>query len=69
NHCIGLSDALQEGTWVWHPSLEGITYTGWTGNEPGGGTGENCVVINTGDLGWHDYNCNTLFSFICEREV
>ena len=41
----------------------------WNRAEPNGGFDENCVQMETdlfGNRGFNDFDCNQLFTFICE---
>nr|XP_055063092.1 CD209 antigen-like protein C [Misgurnus anguillicaudatus] len=61
---IGLTDSDVEGRWKW---VDGSTLNTsfWRYNEPGGHTGENCVLFYSS--GWADYSCTRVFKWICER--
>jgi hypothetical protein len=54
NLWIGLSDAAQEGAWLW-VSGEPATYFDWGPGEPNGGRNENYAVLNAaGTQKWDD---------------
>ena len=66
---IGLSDAAEEGRFVWSDGTEGteVTHTNWTN----GGNGDNddtkdCVYLQHG--AWHVGNCNDNLYQICEQQ-
>ena len=66
NTWIGLNDIATETTFVWEHG-DTHTYRNWGPNEPGGGTGENCVVLYS-DYGgkFDDAGCSYNFAYICE---
>jgi len=43
------TDAAQEGVWV-DTAGDEIPYSGWTVNEPNGGSGENCKAIEASEV-------------------
>ena len=45
---LGLSDAHQEGTWVWQTSLAEALYTNWFPQNPHIDTKRNCAQISMG---------------------
>lgn len=42
-------------------------YSNWDKEEPGGGTIENCVGLQTKGRKWHDYLCTNKFSYACKK--
>lgn len=58
------------GRWRWiRVSSSGLTsrYSNWDKREPGGGTIENCVGLQTKGRKWHDYLCTNKFSYVCKK--
>lgn len=58
------------GRWRWiRVSSSGLTsrYSNWDKREPGGGTIENCVGLQTKGRKWHDYLCTNKFSYACKK--
>lgn len=76
DYWIGLSDASEEGSWVWMSSqtpLAATYYTNWFRNEPTrfiDGEPENCVEIYP-HLGgtWNDAPCTEIHNYICEKSL
>lgn len=65
---IGVTDEESEGLWYWEHSRNAHNFTNkWWPGEPGGGTGENCAILDQSNLFWHDYPCDHLFGFVCEK--
>ncbi|XP_062611628.1 C-type lectin domain family 4 member M-like isoform X5 [Saccostrea cucullata] len=64
---IGLTDILNQGSFVLISTGSKPTYTNWHKNEPNNsGNVEHCVEKwNTG-LKWNDKRCDTRRSFVCE---
>ena len=66
---IGLFRNKVTGNWTWS---DGNSFTKsrqpqqWATGQPNDDN-ENCACIDTGDNGWHDYNCTSLFSSVCKR--
>jgi hypothetical protein len=62
---VGLSDAKEEGQWLWD-SQEPLTYTNWGSGEPGGKSSENFCALNWwGTSAWNDAdNFARLFGII-----
>jgi len=52
------SDALEEGVWRTSDG-EVMTYLGWTGSEPNGGSNANCRNTRAGDV--NDSACSDVF--------
>ncbi|XP_070569367.1 perlucin-like protein [Ptychodera flava] len=65
---IGLSDAAEEGNWVWVDN-SGISYTNWSDGEPNNSGGdENCAhILDNKDGKWNDSHCSDLRGFVCEK--
>jgi len=62
---IGLSDATEEGKWIWDDGSD-LDFTFWRGGEPNDWGGrEDCVHIRANQR-WNDINCNNKAAFICE---
>ncbi|KAM3845314.1 uncharacterized protein M6D78_003065 isoform 2-T2 [Vipera latastei] len=63
---IGLTDQVLEGDWKWVDGTHiepGNSY--WHQNEPNGGKGENCALMQNSL--WYDHECKENFHWICER--
>ena len=62
----GLSDANDEGDWVW---LDGFPtyYSNWDAGQPDHGSNENCLEVSAGM--WGDTSCgtNSQTGYICQR--
>ncbi len=66
---FGLTDAAQEGVWVWDDGSD-LVYSNWHAGEPNdAGGGEDCVQFNRfhPDRTWNDEPCSSSFRFICEN--
>ena len=61
---IGLTDKEEEGKWVWSDGSNNV-WKNWRGNEPNGGTAENCVVISHDGKGI-DVSCSKPRFFVCK---
>ena len=62
---IALTDAASEGAWRTSSGAP-APYVSFGGNEPNGGPGENCAVIDTGLLGgFRDDDCNDDHAALC----
>ncbi|KAK3106703.1 hypothetical protein FSP39_025522, partial [Pinctada imbricata] len=65
---IGVGDFIAEGKWLTFPNARYAKFVNWGGNEPNGGTGENCALMASGyDYRWADYSCSNVYKFICEK--
>ena len=69
---LGMSDAENEGHWIWLADGSEVTYTHWNGGEPNGGKRENFGMIYK--LGkWNDCNTKTTRHFdkyyICKKSL
>ena len=51
---LGMSDAKEEGHWVWLADGTDVTYTHWDAGEPNGGTSENYGMIWETVGTWND---------------
>ena len=62
---IGLSDALEEGTWVWSDGSP-LDYVNWVANHPTTDPTKYCVLLhNTGDVwGMQEFDCNSMTAFV-----
>ena len=57
---IGLSDAEEEGTYVWATSGDPMTYENWAPGQPIGGTSYNCAWMGTsGSWEWTNSDCGS----------
>ena len=65
---IGLTDEMEEGTFVW---IDGTTpaFGKWSPNEPNGGTSENAAQIYPGTGEWNDFGATEPLRFIVEVPV
>ena len=61
---IGLTDKEEEGKWVWSDGSNNV-WQNWRGQEPNGGTEENCVAISH-DGKWIDDGCFRPRFFVCK---
>lgn len=54
---------------MWEHSGDKLVFDNWdpAGNQPSGGTAENCLGIGTDEGLWHDFACNRSFHIICEK--
>ncbi len=65
---IGLSDAAQEGTFVW-TSGAGARFTSWAPGQPDdSGGGEDCATLTLGDGKWFDANCGKALPYLCSPQ-
>lgn len=64
---IGLTDVVDDGQYVFPSSGLTSRYSNWDKGEPGGGTIENCVGLQTKGRKWHDYLCTNKFSYACKK--
>ncbi|XP_024116211.2 galactose-specific lectin nattectin [Oryzias melastigma] len=64
---IGLSDAQQEGGWLWSDGSK-FTFQAWYTGEPSNYYGkEHCGGTNYGSTKkWNDYPCTNKYSFVCK---
>lgn len=67
---IGLTDIVEEDTFVWISSGKTATYTNWGTIQPNNRYGnENCVVFRNEPgyvMTWTDDPCTDLNNYICE---
>ena len=80
---LGMTDRVEEGTWVWESDGTPVTWFKWWGNyhpnEPDGGSAENCAFMFSIGYGpWLDYNCSkprhkprqgARNSLVCQRNI
>ena len=52
------------GSYKWVDGAS-ASYTMWCGNEPNGGSTENCAVVST--CGWIDESCSKSMKYICQK--
>ena len=62
---MGLSDREVEGEFLWSSDFAQGGYERWSGTEPSGGAGEDCVLVTGGT--WTDNPCDVDHGFMCER--
>jgi hypothetical protein len=62
---MGLSDRETEGEFLWSSDFAQGGYDRWSGTEPSGGPGEDCVLVTDGT--WTDNACDIDHGFMCER--
>ena len=64
------TDAQSEGLWTWG-GTEALTFAKWRTGEPnngGGGTPENCMIMQSNQGGvWDDRPCTQQLSYLCQR--
>ena len=69
---LGMSEAENEGHWIWLADGSDVTYTRWDWGEPNGGEMENCGMIYKFGK-WNDCNpgnkfCDHLY-YICKKSL
>ena len=68
---IGLSDVMEEGSWVWMISntpIESGVYTNWSPGQPDNiQNDENCAEIWPTNGQWNDGQCHVPHHYICEK--
>jgi hypothetical protein len=64
---IGLSDAAEEGTWVWS-SGEPVSYTNWASGEPNSGSSYDYALVHSDDGLWYDEYYNRSYAGVAELE-
>ena len=62
---MGLSDRETEGEFLWSSDFAQGGYDRWSGTEPSGGPGQDCVLVTGGE--WSDNPCDLDRGFMCER--
>ncbi|HEY5939060.1 MAG TPA: C-type lectin domain-containing protein [Kofleriaceae bacterium] len=64
---IGITDEVEEGTWM---TLEGVpaTFLPWQPGQPDGGVGENCARLDDGLDQLEDRACTDTRDYSCECE-
>ncbi|XP_065450735.1 C-type lectin lectoxin-Enh4-like [Chrysemys picta bellii] len=68
---IGLFDFEHDQSWRWSDDSS-FNFRAWDKGQPNNVAGdEHCTVLfyDTGFPKWHDYPCDTKFSFICKRKA
>ena len=66
DYWVGLTDAEEEGVFVW-PDGSGVgDFAPWLDGEPNGGDRENCVGLRPQDGGWYDRRCGDAVAVLCE---
>ncbi|XP_077968785.1 uncharacterized protein LOC120335142 [Styela clava] len=69
---IGANDIARERDWKWQDGTD-VTmrgeagYQNWKGNQPNGGTGENCLTVGRQTYLWVDSSCDENFFYICQK--
>lgn len=66
NYWIGVTDKESEGGWYWEHSRNTPNFKAWNHGQPDGGISENCGILHPVS-NWHDFPCDELHSFICEK--
>nr|ANG56319.1 C-type lectin [Meretrix meretrix] len=68
---IGLSDVMEEGTWMWMGSnnpLEPGSYSNWLPGQPSNSqNNENCADVWPTTGQWNDGQCHVPHNYICEK--
>uniref|UniRef100_A0A8C8DR28 C-type lectin domain-containing protein n=1 Tax=Oryzias sinensis TaxID=183150 RepID=A0A8C8DR28_9TELE len=64
---IGLSDAQEEGGWLWSDGTK-VDFQAWDPPQPDNWDGdENCGNTNFGiNKEWNDFPCRHTYSFVCK---
>jgi hypothetical protein len=63
---IGLTDAVQEGTFRWSDG-SALAYKNWAPGQPNdGNAGEDCTTFTLGNGKWNDADCATPLPYVCE---
>ncbi|XP_070550924.1 uncharacterized protein [Ptychodera flava] len=70
NYWVGLTDVLQEGTWVWENGVGEATGTSyWIAGAPdNSGGSEHCARLDQ-YYGYEDVGCTTQIYYICEDDL
>ena len=62
---VGLNDRATENEFVWSDGTIPVVPQ-WNGNEPNGGTSENCIFVTSQEKKLHDVRCNRGLFYMCE---
>ena len=68
---LGGTDSDDEGNWRWIDGTP-FNFTSWESSEGSGGVQDSCLAISNRyndyyeTYWWYDYECYTLYSYICE---
>ena len=68
SYWLGGSDTAVDGKFVWE-SGNAIIFENWDPGEPSNVTNILDCVLLMPDWTWHDYNCNSKFPSICEKDL
>lgn len=68
SYWIGLSDIIQEGTYVWQTTQQRPDFTDWGSDEPNDlHHNEDCIELyQMKNFHWNDAPCSVKSKFICE---
>jgi hypothetical protein len=61
---IGLSDAADEGEWLWVDGSP-VRFDAWAMNQPNDLGGEDCGLMHDNEPTWNDDECEATWPFIC----
>uniref|UniRef100_H2MWP2 C-type lectin domain-containing protein n=1 Tax=Oryzias latipes TaxID=8090 RepID=H2MWP2_ORYLA len=65
---IGLTDKVQEGTWIWVDGSP-LTLQFWESGMPDSYRDEDCVEIRNTPGSWNDQSCEASLQWICEKKA
>ncbi|XP_078616211.1 perlucin-like protein [Branchiostoma floridae x Branchiostoma japonicum] len=64
---FGLTDLLQEGTWVWEDGTPLVDWNNWHPGERNDSGTEDCVEWSAGhSFKWNDQSCTDILYYVCE---